>query len=382
VTDRHRSATDSDAAADLVVLGGGLIGLAIAAAASERGLSVVLVTSARRGAASRAGAGLLVPHYGGEGARGAVERFLTQSRDLYPEFVRSIEDRSGMRVPFWTTGALEFARSEADASALQLAAPPDAEAVDARTVAALEPGLGPTSGGVLYRRDGAVDNVKLTDALSSVVERDPRVRTVRDVATRLTSNHGSITVTGATGSRVRGDHVVLAAGAWTATIDGLPRDVPVRPLRGQLCTLGTAPLRHVVLGPDVYMVTRGEDRTLVGSTMEDVGFDPRTTNAAIDGLRLAAATACPSLAGQPVLEAWAGLRPATPDLLPILGPDPDDPRLLYACGHSRNGILLAPITAAVIAAIAAGTHPGWDIAPFGVKRFAGASAEANHRLGN
>jgi glycine oxidase len=162
---------------------------------------------------------------------------------------------------------------------------------------------------------------------------------------------------------------VLAAGAWAAQIDGLPRPVPVRPLRGQICAIRSAPLRHVVLERDVYLVVRGSDRTLVGSTMEDVGFDVGTTPDALAALRRSADSVCPALAAHDIVDSWSGLRPATPDLLPVLGPDPDEPRLIYACGHSRNGILLAPLTASVTGALAAGQDSGWDLTPFSIRRF-------------
>jgi glycine oxidase len=367
------SATTSRAAADvladLAVVGGGLIGLAIAATAAERGLSVALLTVDRPGAASRAAAGLLVPHYGGEGAHTSVTRFMAAAFDLYPAYVAWVEERSGVHIPLTRDGALQVAESAAECEALQAKAPEGAESLSPGDVAALEPALAPSAGGVFFPRAGAVDNRRLTDALSSIVERHPRARIVREAAVRLSLESTSPLVTGNAGTRVQGDRVVLAAGAWSGAIHGLPRPLPVRPLRGQICTIRGAPLRHVVLGRDVYMVGRGGDRTLVGSTMEDVGFDPRTTDAGIEWLHRAAAAACTPLAGETVLDAWSGLRPATPDLLPILGFDREYPRLIYACGHSRNGILLAPITAQAIIALAASGEPAWDLAPFAIDRF-------------
>jgi glycine oxidase len=361
--------TERRVVADLVVIGGGLIGLATTAAAAERGLSVALLASERPGAASRAGAGLLVPHYSGEGIRGEVARFMTAGRDQYPAYVHWIEERAGVAIPFHQAGALELARSPAEFAALSAAAPADAVRLTADAVAELEPALAPASGGLLYPRDGAVDNVRLTDALASIVEHHSRVRVVREAALRIVLDSGSAAVIAASGGRVRAAHLVLAAGAWSNAIDGLPRPIPVRPLRGQICTVGTTPVRHVVLGPDVYLVSRNGDRTLIGSTMEEAGFDPDTTASAIDGLRRSAVAVCPPLAKQRVIEAWSGLRPATPDLLPILGADPDDQRVVYACGHSRNGILLAPLTAAITTAIVAGDDPKWDLSPFSIERF-------------
>jgi glycine oxidase len=361
--------TDSQVAADLVVVGGGLIGLATTIAAAQRGLSVALLAADRPGAASRAGAGLLVPHYSGDGVHAGVARFMAAGRDMYPAYIPWVEELSGLPVAFSRAGAIELARSPEECAAIHDAASDDATRLSAADVAELEPSLAPTTGGVLYPRDGAVDNVRLTEALGSIVERLPRVRVVHEAALRIELDSASGAAIGVSGTRVKGAHIVLAAGAWSGLVHGLPRPVPVRPLRGQVCTVATTPLRHVVLGSDVYMVSRNGDRTLIGSTMEEAGFDAAITTPAIEGLRRAAVAACPSLGKQRVIEAWSGLRPATPDLLPILGVEPHHDRLIYACGHSRNGILLAPLTATVTAAIAAGDDPGWDLTPFSIARF-------------
>ena len=363
--------------ADVIVVGGGIIGLATARAAALRGLSVAVFSVERAGAASRASSGLLVPHYSGEGATDAVARFMAAARDEYPSYVAAVEEESGAHVPLSTIGAIEVAGSPDGLAALWAAAPVDGERLLSTDVSALEPSLAPFAGGVLYPKDGAVDNVRLTAALASIVQSHARVRVIGEAAGRLELGRGDPAVIGESGSRVAGRRVVLAAGAWIGGITGVPRNVPVRPLRGQICTLAGAPLRHVVLGPDVYMVSRGSDRTIVGSTMEDVGFDARTTEDAIATLRTGAGTACPPLADHPPLEAWAGLRPASPDLLPIIGPDPDHPELLYACGHSRNGILLAPITGSVLGAMVADERPDWDLSPFAIGRFESARAAAN-----
>jgi glycine oxidase len=363
--------------ADVIVVGGGIIGLATARAAALRGLSVAVFSVERVGAASRASAGLLVPHYSGEGATEAVARFMVAARDGYPSFAAAVEEESGAHVPLSSSGAIEVAGSADDLAALWAAAPADGERLLPADVAALEPSLAPVAGGVLYPKDGAVDNVRLTDALASIVRSHSRVRVIGEAARRLELGSADPAVIGENGSRVAGRRVVLAAGAWIGEITGVPRNVPVRPLRGQICTLAGAPLRHVVLGAEVYMVSRGGDRTLVGSTMEDVGFDARTTEAGTAALRTGAVAACPALADHPMLEAWAGLRPASPDLLPIIGADLDHPALFYACGHSRNGILLAPMTGSVVAAMVADEPPDWDVSPFAIGRFESARTGAN-----
>lgn len=362
--------------ADVIVVGGGIVGLATAWAAAERGLHVALFSTERPGAASRASAGLLVPHYSGEGAADSVGRFMAAARDQYGAYVTAVQSESGENVPFSDSGAIEIAASPEDLAVLYARAPADAERLVSTDIRELEPALAPCAGGLLYPRDGAVDNVRLTNALASIVERNSRVRVLREAAVRLELGSRPSAV-GDGGSLVEAPCLVLAAGAWADTVEGLPRRVPVRPLRGQICTLPGTPLHHVVLGADVYMVGRHGDRTLVGSTMEDVGFDAGTTETGIATLRAGAVAACPAFANQPTWESWSGLRPASPDLLPILGRDPDYPELLYACGHSRNGILLAPITAAAIAALAAGRHPEVDLSPFHIGRFDGGGPMAN-----
>jgi glycine oxidase len=164
---------------------------------------------------------------------------------------------------------------------------------------------------------------------------------------------------------------VLAAGAWVNGIAGLPRLLPIEPYRGQMFSVaatGAAVLRHVVYGPDAYLVPRG-DRVLVGATMERAGFDADTTDEALASIRSGAAAFWPVVSTATTTAKWAGLRPVTPDLLPILGRDPDHPSLIYACGHSRNGILMAPLTGDCVVALVTGDAPPADLSAFGVARF-------------
>jgi glycine oxidase len=136
-----------------------------------------------------------------------------------------------------------------------------------------------------------------------------------------------------------------------------------------MLSLRAAPLRRSVSGADVYLVPRG-DVTLVGSTLERVGFDATTTSSALSHLHEAAGALCPELANAPVVHSWAGLRPVTPDFLPVIGRDPEFPALLYACGHAKNGILMAPLTGECVAALINGSPPPIDLGPFAIERFA------------
>jgi glycine/D-amino acid oxidase-like deaminating enzyme len=162
--------------------------------------------------------------------------------------------------------------------------------------------------------------------------------------------------------------VVLAAGAWAPGIPGLPRPLPVSPLKGQMLAVGSTALRHPVMSNDVYVVPRG-DELAIGATAERAGFDVSTNADAIETLRQAAIAICPAIESATVTRIWAGIRPATPDMLPIIGADPADSRLIYACGHSKNGILLAPATAVAIAALARGEKPAANLEPFALSRF-------------
>jgi len=174
---------------------------------------------------------------------------------------------------------------------------------------------------------------------------------------------------------------VLAAGAWSGRLTGLPGPLPVGPARGQmLAVAGPAEPTAWSGGPTitsdrVYIVPRGR-RILIGATVEDVGFAPGPTPVGLTSLVEAATALAPALAHMPIQEVWAGFRPRTPDGLPVLGADPDVPGLFYATGHFRNGILLAPITAAIMADLLAGARPAVDIAPFDPARFHAGDAVA------
>ncbi len=351
--------------ADVVIVGGGLIGLAVAAAAAARGATVILASESRPGEASAAGAGMLAP--GAESTelpRPAVARFAIAGRDLFPSYLASLREDTGIDVPLDRDGILDL-MAEAP---VQL--PEHSEWLDTRALHALEPEIGDFAGALLHKSDGSVDNVILLAALQS------RVNALGSV-TRIAKGARAVDVTGrrprvtlASGERLEGAALVLAAGAWAGRLDGLPRALPVHPVRGQMLALASARLHHVVYGAGGYLVPRGDGRTLVGATMESVGYDNATTVEGAAALAAIAAKISPSLADLPPLAHWAGLRPLTPDHLPILGPDPDVPFLLYACGHGRNGILLAPITGDAVGALATGGSTPYDLSPFAISRFA------------
>lgn len=350
---------------DLVVLGGGIAGVTAALAAADRGLRVTLIDQARAGAASRSSAGILAPSLEGlpHTARPAAEA----ARDLYPRFLERLRSRTDQDVALDRSGIIEVASSDADLAALASRAP-TAERLDAAALASLEPALAAHAGGVLHAGDGFIDNVALMAALDVAIARQSRITRITDEVASLDARGNLPAFRSRGGTRYAGRRLLLAGGAWAAALPGLPRALPVRPVRGQLARLEGAPLRHAVFGGGGYVLPR-KRALLVGATSEDAGFDTATTPRGLRTLRAIASAVVPSLAKAPLLEHWAALRPISSDGLPILGTEPLLPALSYACGYSRNGILFAPWAAEQLAATLAGGKTPDTLAPFVVTRF-------------
>jgi glycine oxidase len=354
-----------------IVVGGGLIGLACATAIARRGIRVVLIHAGMPGESSYAGAGMLAPSL--ERVSGDAFTFSVAARERFPTFLAELRDSTGVDVPLNREGILELAATAGDGETQKgLASAGQSQPVrwlDSGEVGALEPGVHAPWGALLFERDGAVDNRKLLDALVQQARLDPLVSRHDSPAASLTG----LTVTCADGARFEAPTVVLANGAWAPQLDGLPRPIPVEPVRGQMLSYRLEGLNHVIYGGDGYLVPRPNGLILAGSTMERVGFDPSVTKQAEQTVATAVARFYPALRDAPVTESWAGLRPLTPDQLPLLGRDPDLPGLIYACGHSRNGILHAPLTGDCVAALVSGEESPHSLAAFSISRFSQAS---------
>jgi glycine oxidase len=358
--------------ADVVILGAGLIGLAVAAEASARGASVLLVGESRFGEASPAGAGMLAP--GAESAElpnDPVRNFAVSGRDLYPAFLSALRDETGVDVPFDRSGILELVD---DGAPVHM--PTGAEWIDEAGLRELEPGLRSFSGAVRHPHDGAVDNVVLVEAMQRRLESRRSITTVRASVRSIDVTHARPRATLDDRDVIEGGSLVIATGAWAGQLEGLPRPLPVRPVRGQLLMLEGALTHHVLYGGGGYVVPRRGprgatplERTVIGATMEEAGFVNETTPEGLAELTAVVRRVLPDSTPVRLVSHWAGLRPITPDRQPILGPDPDFPRLLYACGHGRNGILLAPITGEAIGALAVGAQSPHDVSAFGIGRF-------------
>ena len=350
---------------DLVVAGGGIVGLTTALAAARRGLRVTIVDQPRPGAASRTSAGILAPSIGE--APPAAREALLAARAFYPEFLSQLLARTQMTVPLDADGVIQLASSDAERDTLFTNAPADAQRLDAHALAALEPALADHAGALLHPREGAVDNVTLMGALDVAVARQPRIARVIDEVASFDARANLPAFLARGGTRYFGRRLLVANGAWAGSLPGLPRPLPVRPVRGQLMRLEGSPIRHVTFGAGGYLVPRGSS-LVVGATSEEAGVDASTTPRGLKDLRAIAARAIPVLAHAPLLEHWAGLRPMAADGFPILGTDPDVSAICYACGFSRNGILLAPWVAEQLLPVLTGGALPESLKAFSVER--------------
>ncbi|MGA2925864.1 MAG: glycine oxidase ThiO [Solirubrobacteraceae bacterium] len=378
------------AASDVIVIGGGVIGLAVAWRACERGLRAVVLERGRPGhATSWLGAGMLAPIAEANARERRLLALGLESARMYPAFVTELQAASGREdVGYLRCGTLLAARDADEAQALErelaLRASFGLRVARLRASAArrLEPALAPTLRLALdVPDDHAIDPRKLTAALvEAIVRRGGEVRAGAQVA-RLTITDGRVRgVALAGGTHVDAEHVVIAAGVWSPLIEGVPAPVPVRAVKGQIMRLhdrtGPGLLTRVTRLASTYVVPRGDGRYVIGATMEERGFDTTVTAGAAFELLRDASELIPGVSELVIDELAAGLRPATPDNAPVIGAG-DAIGLHWATGHHRNGILLAPVTAELVAgALAGGSGP--EPAPpelagaFAPERFAGA----------
>jgi glycine oxidase len=345
---------------DVIVIGAGVIGCACAFELATAGARVTVFDLRDVGqGASQASAGVLAPYIEGHES-GPLRMLGRRSLDLFDGFVQRVMAASGRTIQYTRAGTLEIALESDHAESLRRSGDAlhqegvGAHWVDARDLRDVEP-LAATSalGGLLIDMHGFVGVPEFTDALAAGAMRagarlasDTRVVGIAPTADRR------VVVTTGNGPSVA-DFVILAAGSWAGQIrvDGVADPVAVKPVRGQLLHLAwptTQPLRHVLWGTDCYIVPWLNGRVLVGATVEDAGFDERATAAGVRDLLEAGCALVPHLWQASFEEVRVGLRPASPDGLPIVGRSDAVPGLIYATGHFRNGVLLAPLTAALV----------------------------------
>jgi glycine oxidase ThiO len=327
---------------EIIIIGGGMIGLATAVELRLLGAEVTVLSQDFKAAAGHAAAGMLAPQ-AEQIPPGSMLDLCLASRALYPEWVKKIEEISGVATGYWQCGILAPYYTDASSSE---------DWLDRRSIRQHQPGLNPTiAGGYWYPADGQIDNKALIHALwiasqslGVKFEDGVEVREIyrdRQTVIHLETSQGKMSA----------QHYILATGAWSQQL--LP--IPVIPRKGQMLSVivppsqrDNLPLQQVLFGEEIYIVPRQDGRIIIGATSENVGFAPQNTVGGINQLLTNAVRLFPPLQDFPLDALWWGFRPATPDELPILGRSAYA-NLTLATGHYRNGILLTPITARLIA---------------------------------
>ncbi|BAZ51419.1 glycine oxidase ThiO [Nostoc sp. NIES-4103] len=360
---------------EILIIGGGVIGLAIAVELKLRGANVTVLCRDFQAAATHAAAGMLAPD-AEKILDGAMRALCWRSRSLYPDWTRKLEDLTGLNSGYWPCGILapidEESRGAGEAgeageagggrkitspsspsSPSSSSSPHESPAywLDRTAIHQYQPGLGETvAGGWWYPEDAQVDNQALANLLWTAAE-SVGVELKDGIRVQaFLQQQGKVVGVQTNAGVIRAGHYVLAAGAWSNEL--LP--LPVRPRKGQMLSvrvpesLPELPLMRILYGQNIYIVPRQNGEIIIGATSEDVNFTPHNTPAGIQTLLQQAIRLYPSLEHYPIQKFWWGFRPATPDELPILGTSHCE-NLTLATGHYRNGILLAPVTAALIA---------------------------------
>jgi glycine oxidase len=338
----------------------------------------VLERDAPGAAASSVAAGMLAPVTEAEFGEEHVLRLNLAGAERWPAFAAELAERSGRDAGLRESGALVVAADRDDAEELRrLHAFQESLGLDAawrapRALRRLEPGLAPgVAGGIEAPQDHSADPRLALDALrAALAEAGGELRPGATVAGVETEGGRVTGVTTTDGSTVSAGAVVLAAGPWSGELEGAGATPPVRPVKGQILRLrGPRPCERLIRTPRCYLVPRDDDRLVVGATVEERGFDTTVTGDGVFRLLEAAREVVPDVGELELEEARAGLRPATPDNAPVVGPgEPEG--VVWATGHWRNGILLAPITADAVTALVLGEEPPVDLAPFALERFA------------
>jgi len=348
---------------DSIVVGGGVIGLSCAWRAAQRGARVAVIDKSQPPAgATRVSAGMLAPI--GELTFGEPEllRMTLDSRELYADFVAELEEASGKSTGYRHQGALHVALDRDEAAELQRvhelqrSLGLDAEWLPPRRCRELEPGLSPScNGGVYAEGEAVVDPRMLAETiLAALAGKGAEIRTGTQVTEALFDGERIAGVRTDGGEELRAATVILAAGAWSGQVEWIPERArpPVRPVKGQIVELraidGSAPCERIIGAERVYLVPREDGRLIAGATVEEQGFDTTVTAGAVHEILREAYRLVPEVAELELLAPAVGLRPGTPDNLPLIGPGGID-GLIWATGHFRNGVLLAPLTADAVA---------------------------------
>jgi glycine oxidase len=343
---------------DVAVIGAGAVGGAAAYELASRGASVAILESRGVGLGStQAAAGMLVPFIEGFGR--PILPLAARSLEMYGPFIDRLSRDAGVGVGYVRLGSLQVALETEEVEELReiqqqaSAAGVSCELLDGPGALGAEQNLTPdVKAGLMIRDHGVVVASELCGALSAAAIKHGARVIVPALVRRVVARGDEIDIQLESGDRLTARQVVVAAGSWSGriAIEGIP-PVPVRPVRGQLLQVSwtSEPLKHIVWGPRCYVVPFGPRAALIGATMEEAGFDERTTVAAVRDLLDAACELIPSIWNSSFVAARVGLRPACPDEMPFVGRSRAVPGVIFATGHFRNGILLAPLTAKAVA---------------------------------
>ncbi|MFZ0821478.1 MAG: glycine oxidase ThiO [Candidatus Acidiferrales bacterium] len=342
---------------DVIIVGGGIIGGSIAFELTQQRIRVAVFDRQTPGQeASWAAAGMLSPAPDSSDAIPLVP-LARVSLDLYPEFIAAVEEASGQHAGFRPGGAIEAffsqdaARELSTLVALHHGLGLPTEVLRVEEAHKLEPALGRDLGAAaLLANEASVDNRLLTHAVLAAAEASGAEFFNECPVTDVLFAQNKCTGISVAGERANAGHVVIAAGCWASQIESVARYAPTRPVRGQMVAIFSeeVDIAHVIRSERGYIVPRGDGLCVAGSTLEDAGYEKRVTPGGIEKILGAVNEMAPALADAEIVETWSGLRPDTPDHLPSLGLT-DIEGLLIATGHYRNGILLSPVTAKVIA---------------------------------
>jgi glycine oxidase len=388
---------------DVIIIGGGIIGLSLAIGLKKRGATVLVVERGEPAReASHAAGGMLVDS--SLETPPVLQALATASARMYPEFVHEVEVESGMNVdlrdhgtilslsrehvehpaltsPQMRPAAISTAELEELEPELRRAVFDDGEMESIRQEWGIEYSVDEIKeffrairGRALYLKERSVDPRALSSAAWKAAKHRGVDFSSGDEVTTVTVSEGRASGVQTTKTAFHAAKVVNCAGAWSGQIQcgriG-PHALPTRPVKGQMLCLimpSRTLLKHVIRAPEAYLIPRSDGRLLVGATVEEAGFDKRTDIPTIQRLHRTALALVPELRNAKILEDWAGLRPGTPDALPILGATAT-PGYFVATGHFRDGILLAPVTAEVMVAVIEGRKPEYDLTAFSPARF-------------
>jgi glycine oxidase ThiO len=346
---------------DVIVVGGGIIGISLAISLRKRGASVLVLEKGEPGReASHAAAGMLADH--GDEFPAALAPLARASARMYPEFVHELQDESGIKVDLRDAGTI-----------LVHDGTPESHGVLPVPLSELEPALDTGGRPSSYLKERSVNpRLLFAAALKAAKHREVDISSGVE-ATEILVDNGTACGVRTTKTTYHTGTIVSCAGAWAGQLP--PMNVPTRPVKGQiLSVIGGPDLRHVVRAPEIYLVPRSDGPIVIGGTLEEAGYDKHVVPQTIQRLLQSATKLVPSLTRAQIHEAWTGLRPATADKLPILG-ETSVSGCYAATGHFRDGILLAPITAQVMTELILDNACSQDLSPFSPARFSSTQSQ-------